>query len=160
VGAEDVGGGLLKDGEIERVAARPDIGGEHGRADASGIDVVPVAGEDAILVGFAQGAVAGVEVFGDCFNGEDTDACRESAVKRAVKIGGRDRNSEGEGGDLSEGVDAGIGAAGALREDSLAGDAMDCACEGSLNGGEIGLDLPSVVGSSVVGEGELPVWHG
>ena len=154
-----MGGGLLKDGEIERVAARPDIGSEHGRADASGIDVVPVAGEDSVLVGFAQGAVAGVEVFGDGFDGEDADARGKSAIERAVKIVGRDGNSEGEGGDLSEGVDAGIGAARALREDRLAGDAMDCACEGSLDGGEIGLDLPPVVGSSVVGEGELPV-HG
>jgi hypothetical protein len=28
-----------------------------------------------------------------------------------------------------------------------------------LNGGEIGLDLPAVVGGAVVGEGDLPV-HG
>jgi hypothetical protein len=29
-----------------------------------------------------------------------------------------------------------------------------------LDGGEIGLDLPTVVGGSVVGEDELPVRHG
>jgi len=32
--------------------------------------------------------------------------------------------------------------------------------EGALDGGEIGLDLPAVVGCSVVGKNELPVGHG
>ena len=67
VGAEDVGCGLLQDGEVERKTAGPDVGGEHGRADA-------VAGKDSVLVGFAKRAVAGVEVFGDSFDGEDADA--------------------------------------------------------------------------------------
>ena len=31
--------------------------------------------------------------------------------------------------------------------------------EGALDGGEIGLDLPAVVGGSIVGESELPVGH-
>jgi hypothetical protein len=57
----------------------------------------------------------------------------------------------------AEGVDAGVGAAGALREDALAGGAVDGVGERALDGGQAGLDLPSVVGGSVVGEGELPV---
>ena len=32
--------------------------------------------------------------------------------------------------------------------------------ESALNGGEIGLDLPTVVGGSVVGQDEFPVRHG
>jgi hypothetical protein len=67
--------------------------------------------EDAVLVGLAQGAVAGVEVFGDCLDREDTDARGKGAVEGAMKIGLGDRDSEGEGGDLCEGVDAGVGAA-------------------------------------------------
>ena len=59
-----------------------------------------------------------------------------------------------------EGVDAGVGAAGALGEDGFAGDAMDGVGERALDGGEVGLDLPAVVGGSVVGEDELPVRHG
>ena len=35
--AEDVGGGLLEDGEVEGRAAVPDVGGEHGGADAAWI---------------------------------------------------------------------------------------------------------------------------
>jgi hypothetical protein len=97
----------LEDGEVERKAAWPYVGGEHGGADAVVVD----AGEDAVLVGFAQGAVAGVEVFGDGCDREDADACGKGAVEGAMKIGGGDGDGEGEGGDLCEGVDAGIGAA-------------------------------------------------
>ncbi len=57
VGAEDVGGGLLEMGEVEREAAGPDVGSEHG-----GADLRIACGEDAVLVGLAAGAVAGVEV--------------------------------------------------------------------------------------------------
>ena len=81
--------------------------------------------EDAVLVGFAEGAVAGVEVFGDGFDGEDADARGKGAVEGAMEIGGGDGDGEGEGGDLGEGVDAGVGAAGALGEDGFAGDVVD-----------------------------------
>ena len=160
MGAEDVGGGLLKDGEIERVAARPDIGGEHGRADASGIDVVPVAGEDSVLVGFAQGAVAGVEVVWDEFGGEYADGWRERAVEGAEEVGWRDGGVEGKADDLAEGVDAGVGASGALREDGFPGDVADGFGESALDGWERRLDLPAVEGGAVVGEDEFPERHG
>jgi hypothetical protein len=156
VGAEDVSGGLLQDFQIQRKAAGPDVGGEHGRADAS----VVAAGEDAVLVGLATGVVAGVEVFGNGFDGEDADACRESAVEGAMEVCRGDWDGDGEGGDLGEGVDAGVGAARALGENGFAGDALDGLREGALNGGEIGLDLPTVVGGSVVGQDEFPVRHG
>jgi hypothetical protein len=57
-------------------------------------------------------------------------------------------------------VDAGVGAAGALGQGGFAGDVVNGAGECALDGGEIGLDLPAVVGSSVVSESELPVEHG
>ena len=66
-----MGCGLLQDVEVERETAGPDVRGEKGRTDAS----VVTAGEDAVLVGFSQGAVAGVEMLGDGFDGEDPDAC-------------------------------------------------------------------------------------
>ncbi len=104
--------------------------------------------------------MAGVEVFGDGFDGEDADAGGKGTVEGAVEVGGGDGNGEGEGGDLGEGVDAGVGAAGALGEDGFAGDAVDGLGEGALDGGQVGLNLPTVVGRSVVGEDELPVRHG
>ncbi len=121
MGAEDVGGGLLERGEVEREAAGPDVWGEHGGADG----VLQAAGVDAVFVGFAEGVVAGVEVFGDGFDREDANAWGEGAVEGAMEVGGGDRHSEGEGGDLGEGVDAGVGAAGALGEDGLSGDVVD-----------------------------------
>ena len=80
-------------------------------------------------------------------------------VEGAVEIGGGDGDGEGEGGYLGEGVDAGVGASGALGEDGFAGDATDGLGKCALNGGESGLDLPAVVGSSVVGQSDLPVSH-
>ena len=172
VGADDVGGGLLQEVEVKGVAAGPDVGGEHGGADAFVLVVRgavvrgavagggAAAGKDAVLVGFSSGAVAGVEVFGDGFDGEDTDACGERAVEGSVKVGGGDWDGEGEGGDLGECVDSCVGAAGALGKNGFAGDAVDGVGEGALDGGEIGLDLPTVIGGSVVGEDELPVRHG
>ena len=156
MGAEDVGGGLLEGVEVEIEAAGPDEGGEHGRADdAAGF----AAGEDAVLVGLAAGAVAGVEFGRDGFDGEDADAGGEGAVEGAMEVGGGDGDGEGEGGDLAEGVDAGVGAAGALGEDGFAGDVVDGAGEGALDGGQAGLDLPAVEGGSVVREDGLPVRH-
>jgi len=77
-----------------------------------------------------------------------------------MKIRGGDGDGEGEGGDLRESVDAGVGAARALGENGFAGDAVDGPGECALDGGEIGLDLPTVVWGPVVGEDELPVRHG
>ncbi len=57
--------------------------------------------------------------------GEDADAGGKGAVEGAMEIGGGDGAAEGEAGDLGEGVDAGVGAAGALREDDLAGDVVE-----------------------------------
>ena len=71
-----------------------------------------------------------------------------------------DGGFERDGSDLAEGVNAGVGAAGALGEDGLAGDVEEGVGERSLDGREAGLNLPAVVGRAVVGEGELPVRHG
>lgn len=74
-----------------------------------------------------------------------------------MKIGLWDGRGEGEGGYLGERVDPGVGAAGALGENGFAGDAMDGFGECALDGGEVGLNLPAVIGGSIVGEDELPV---
>jgi hypothetical protein len=116
--------------------------------------------EDAVLVGFAECAVAGVKVFGDGFYGENADACRECAVESAMKICGRDGGRQGEGGDLGKGVDASVRATGALGENGFSGDAMDGLGECALNGWKGGLNLPAVIGCSIVGENDLPVRHG
>lgn len=96
----------------------------------------------------------------DDFRGQDADAGRETAVEGAVEVGGRDGGGESEGGNLAQGVDSSIGTTGALGKDALADGALDGVCEHTLDGVQAGLDLPSTVGGSIVGEGELPVHHG
>ena len=115
VGAADVVGGVLEDGEVEGPGAVPYVGCEHGGAyavvgvgDGGRVDD---AREDAVLVGLAEGAVAGVEVVGCWVDGEDADAGRKGAVECAMEVFGRDGDREHEGGYLGEGVDAGVGAA-------------------------------------------------
>ncbi len=103
MGAEDVGCGLLECGEVEGPGAVPYVGGEHGGADRGG--------GDAVLVGLAKGAVAGVEVFGGLLDGEYADAGWEGSVEGFVEIGCWDGGCEREGGDLGEGVDTCVGAA-------------------------------------------------
>jgi len=56
VGSEDVGGGPFKGGDVEGEVVAPEVGGEHGRADGGR--------RDAVLVGLAPSAVAGVEACG------------------------------------------------------------------------------------------------
>jgi hypothetical protein len=163
VGADDVAGGLLEDGEVEGDMAVPDVGGEHGGADSGqGVwcGVQGAVGEDAVFVGFSAGGVAGVEVFGGVLEGEDADGGRESAVESEMEVGRGDGGVEREGCDLSEGVDASVGASGALGEDGFSGDVMDGLGEGSLDGGQSWLDLPAVEGSAVVGEDGFPERHG
>ncbi len=113
--------------------------------------------KDAVLVGFAEGGVAGVEGFGGVVGGEDADAGGEGPVECAEEVFGGDVGVEREGGDLGEGVDPGVGAARALREDGLSGEMVDCGGECALDGGVVGLHLPAVVEGAVVAEGELEV---
>src|ERR1019366_1017118 len=57
------------------------------------------------------------------------------------------------------GVDASVGAAGALRKDTFADGAMYGLGEEALDCVQARLNLPSVKWGSVVGEDELPVSH-
>ena len=101
-----------------------------------------------------------MEVGGDGFDCEDADAGWETTVESAVQVGCGDVCVQGKAGNLTESVDAGIGAAGALGQDALAYGAMNGIGEQTLDGGQIGLNLPAMVRGSIVCEGELPVRHG
>ena len=103
--------------------------------------------------------MAGVKAFGNEFGSENADGRGQGSVESADEIGGRDRSFEREAGDLPEGVDAGVGAAGALRQDGFASDVADGMGEGSLDSREGGLDLPAVVVRAIVRQGEFPEKH-
>lgn len=124
-------------------------GGEHGL------------GADFIPVGLAGGGKAGVEGVGDLLGGEHADAGGEFGVECGDPVEGVHGEPGGgvEVGDLGEGVDAGIGAAGAVDAHGLLGDFGGGGLEEILNGVAAGLGLPAVVRAAVVGEGELEA-HG
>jgi hypothetical protein len=103
--------------------------------------------------------VAGVEVEWVRFGGENADARWEKVVEGAKEICRGDAGGEGERGDLAKSMDTCVGATGALGQDALAGDAVKSIAQSALDGGQAGLDLPAMIGGSVVGEGELPVGH-
>ena len=88
-----------------------------------------------------------------------TEFGRQNVVEGAIEVDGGDGRGEGEAGDLGEGVDASVGAAGALGQNALASDAEEGVGEQALNGRKVRLDLPAVVGRAVVGEDELEVGH-
>jgi len=124
----------------------------------------------------------GVEVVADGPAGEDEDIIGQAAVDRAVEalVGGAGCVvGTGEGGGLRLGVDAGVGAAGALDEHRRPDDAPDGSLDDLLHraesqaagvvladgfGGEgviVGdiLSLPAVEVRPVVGDGEAVAGH-
>src|ERR1035438_5858457 len=139
--AENVASGLVEGVERERPGTGPDIGSQGGRADdrTHFFDLLKGPGvqgprfelrraerEDAVFVGFAEGAVARMEFRRDDFRAEDADAGRQAAVEGSAKVGGWNGGRKGKGGNLAKRVDAGVGATGALGKDALARGAMDC----------------------------------
>lgn len=111
--------------------------------------------EDSVFVGFGDGGVAGMEGASYRSRLNDADGSREGAVEGAEEIFGRDVGLEFKAGDLGQGVNAGVGAARALRERGFTGDAAEGGLEFTLDCELAGLDLPAAEVSAVVGEGEL-----
>jgi len=86
----------------------------------------------------------------------DTDRWGKYAIEGPEKIAGRNGGAKSEACDLRESVDAGVGAAGALRQWRFSRDAAENRLKLTLDGWKPGLDLPALEVGSVVGEGELP----
>lgn len=147
--ADDECSGALHFVEVERPIERIDVAGEPGRTDFSPVD--------SVLVSFCADAVSGVEVRRCVLGVEDADGGGECAIEGAEQVRRRDERSELEGCDLSAGMDAGVGASAALRENMFVGDACDGGGDLALNGRLSRLDLPAVEISAVVGERELPI---
>ena len=151
--AEECGGGGIKGGKIHAPRVGIDISREKRRADLrrGGFD-----GENAVLVGFGDGGVAGVEPVGDDLCSEDADRSGQRAVERSNEIGGWDVRLKSDAGNLSQCVHAGIGAARSLGQGRFAEDAAKRGLQFALNGGFARLNLPAREVGSVVSDGELP----
>ena len=162
-GADAVGFGGVR-GVWGRLRRGPTgAGGPHLKGEMWGTRICGgfdgAAGVDAVLVGFADGTVAGVEAWGNLLGGEDADAGRERAIEGAEKVRGGDVGGEVEACNLGKRVDSRVGASGALGKNDFAGEVLDGLGEGALDGGQVRLDLPAMEGGAIVGEGEFPGPH-
>jgi hypothetical protein len=77
---------LLHSYEIEGPGAVPDEGSERGWADG-------LCG-DAVLIGLAAGAVAGMEVGRDLLDGDDPDTGGKDVIEGSLEVGDGDRGSQ------------------------------------------------------------------
>lgn len=151
--AEVNGEGL---GEVLGVELAGEVPGsfrQEGREDGLETEVVGV--------GFGLGGKAGVKVVGHFFAFENTDGGREFGVERGNPVEWVHREVVGgvEVGDLAEGVDAGVGASGAVETDRFFGDFPKGFFDEFLDGNAVGLNLPTGEGSAVIGDGEFEVHY-
>ncbi len=72
---------------------------------------------DAVAIDFAVGGPAGIKLRAGFFRLHDADRGREDGVQGALKFLRGKRGLRAEAADLAEGVDASIGAAGAVQRD-------------------------------------------
>ena len=86
-----------------------------------------------------------------------SDRLRKRAIERAQEIGRRDVSLQGKAGDLGERVDAGVSAAGTLRQGRFADNAAERGLQFALDGALAGLNLPTVEIGAVVGDGQFPI---
>ena len=115
---------------------------------------------DAVAVGFGTGVEPGVEPLRRRLHGNDADVSRQIAVQLPQKL----RRVEWAGqlhiGHLSQGVYAGIGAAGAVQLHRLTGQAAEHPFHLALNGlVGVSLHLPATVAGAVILNGEFVIVH-
>ena len=114
---------------------------------------------DAVAVRFALGQPARMKIVTDFFADDDADRGRKKGVEGTLEFFGREKRSCFEMANLTEGVDAGVGAARAVHDDSFLGDFARGGVNFALDRWEAGLELPTVEVSSLVGDGEFDVSH-
>lgn len=141
-------------GSLERVERkRPGAGVDITREERRAIGRE----KETILVSLGDCRVARMECsasHGDGFG--DASRWGKGPIEGALQVLGRDWRGEREAGDLGQGMDSSVGAAGALRQGRFARDSAEGCLELSLDGRQAGLDLPALEVRSIVGEGQLP----
>jgi len=166
------GAGVLKGGEI--VLADEDRRGRvHGRrfqgalpphipdiGPPPGQDVVP-AGPEGIGIGLAPGRKPGVERRGNRRHGDDGDVRREQGAKGPLPGKPGPGGGHVHMGRLGQGVDAGIGAAGAVDPYRFAAQRPEGVFQTALDRPAKArrLELPTAEMGAVIGDGEAESGH-
>ncbi len=130
----------------------PHVAGQKRRTNGAAID--PVA------VGFRAGGFAGVKLERHHTYFEHADGGGQNIIQGLHQILSRNRRFERAGGYLAEGVDTGVGAPRTLRQDLFTGDSSNSRGQCALDGGGIGLHLPTCKVGAVISENDLKVAHG
>jgi len=149
VPADEHSGGLAHASEVERFPDPPHVFLQEGGA----------AGGDLIKVSARRGVVTRVEVVGTLDHVQDADIGRQTIVQRAQDFARRRVRPLGtrpKMRDLSDGVDARVGAAGALDVDLDAEEILRGFTKLALDGARVQLFLPAAIFGAVVFEGQLP----
>ncbi len=145
--ADQDGGGGLHLGDVESGGAVPAV------ADVA--DVSDFAGVDGVAVAFCFCAADGVEGWVDVFGAADGDVVGEIMIQRLHEIAGRDRGVEIDVGDLAFGVYAGVGAGGTDEIHPAGAEFDEGSLELVLDGIDIRLELPAMIGGAVVVDHEF-----
>lgn len=136
---------------VERIRMMMNVASFEGRTD--------LAAKHAILVRLGESLAAGVKG-GIGFGGrKHADLPRQQPVQRAAEIVHGNRIREVEGGDLRQGVNTRVGPAGAGDENQAPFDFRQNVLKYPLDGGETGLDLPTVKVRSIVGDRDTDAAH-
>lgn len=140
----DQGCGCLLHGfQMQRPAAIPCVTCDVGQADALFAAAGCASRKDSVFVGFVEDVGASVEVGWRGFAGENADGGGKSSIQRAVEAVCGDVGLQCEGDGLTDGMNAGVGAAGTLWKGFFTDGFADDFRQGALNGSQFGLDLPS-----------------
>ena len=92
-------------------------------------------------------------------DGQHGDVRRQEAVQRTVPFLGREPGRGGEVCHLAERVHAGVGTAGADHVHVMLGDLADGRFDRALDGRQVRLDLPAMIGGAVVLQHQLECGH-
>ena len=150
------GGEVAAAGKSAKRGASEVEGEGRGNAPGAGFfERSPLGGDEELVAVLALGRVAArVEVVGDGLDVLHGDAFGQEVVESAQPALLGQLAGGLEGGDLPEGVDAGVGAAGEGDPGGLAGELGDGLLERALDCGQVGLPLGSGEGRAVVVEQE------
>ena len=136
---------------IELPGEVPGAFGQKGRKNGLEAEVVGV--------GLGFSGKAGVEIVGDFLAFKNANCGGEFRIERRNPVEGIHGEMIGgvEMRNLAESVDAGVGAAGAVKADGFLGNFREGVFDELLNGFSIGLNLPTGERGAVVGDGEFEV---
>ncbi len=116
--------------------------------------------EQAIEVVAPDRRETGIEIIADGFGREDGDGLApQMGVEGVAHRVGRPVADKVDMGDLTEGMDAGVGAPGALDHDRLAAKGGDRLFDRLLYGAAVLLTLPADIGAAVIFDGQLVAGH-